>query len=359
MGGTSSSTAGRRYRRSRRLRHERHGVVAVIGTLLALLVFFALFGIFLTEYVPVWMTDNESYLTAQAAASFAQFKAQIDAQYALGGPATYGTPFTLSSSGVPLIAQPTEGTLVFIPNTCPYGFFSPTNTAPGTPDAAYYGQPRVPTVCVFVNVTESYGPGGAPKYSQAVLSGVLQFSLPNRYYTPEEFYMEDDAVIQSQSLGYQLMAIPPPLNFTVVPGNTSVTDSFVQLYGNASTVVGQGSEDVYSHLRYTSVVTSNGHPLAGVQQPLNFSFTIGTQWPCAWDQYLYKVLTTSGLNQANISYSQNFDGNLTTPIGPTWTGGSCFNSIGLTSILSFQVKGVTYATLYQAGFGVGVGVGGD
>jgi hypothetical protein len=358
MGGTNSANAGRRYRRARRLRDERRGVVAVIGTLLALLVFFALFGIFLTQYVPVWMTDNEAYFTAQAAASFGQFKSAVDAQYALGGPDTYGTPFVLSSGSVPLIAQPTQGTLDFIPNTCPYGFFSPVNTPTTSYNARYYGEPRVGTYCVFANVTLSYGPGGSGVYSQAVTSGVLTFILPNRYYSPETFYMEDDGVIQSQDLGYEVMAIPPPLNITVVPGNTTISDSFLQFYGNASSVTGQGSQDVYSHFRYSSVVSSNGKLVAGVQQPLSFSFTIGTSYPCAWSTYLYHVLSTSGVPSANVSYSTVFDNNTTTPIANTFSG-NCFQANGATTILSFQVRGVNYATLYQAGIGIGLGVGGD
>jgi hypothetical protein len=355
MGGTASWKSGRRYRRAHRLRHSDRGVVAVIGTLLALLVFFALFGVFLTQYVPVWMTDNEEYFTAQASASFAQFKSSVDAQYALGGPQSYGTPFVLSSAAVPLIAQPTIGTLDFIPNTCPSGFHTPVNT-PGTPH--YYGLPRNPQYCVFVNVTESYGPGGIVGYSQSVPTGVLEFILPNRYYTPETFYMEDDAVIQSQSIGYQIMANPPPLNFTQVGANTSVSDSFVQFYGNASSVIGQGSEEVYSHLRYSSTVTSNGKPSGTTLLPLTFTFTIGTQWPCAWSTYLYHVLTTSGLPSGNVTFSNSVEGNTTTPIANTFSG-SCFNNGGATTILSFSVIGVDWATLYLGGLGIGMGVGSD
>jgi hypothetical protein len=354
MGGTASSQSGRRYRRAHRLRDQQRGVVAVIGTLLALLVFFALFGIFLTQYVPVWMTDNEATFTAQATTSFAQFKSSVDAQYTLGGPETYGTPFVMSSQGVPLIAQPTLGTLDFVPNTCPLGFKTPVNS-PGSP---YYGMPRNPGYCVFVNVTESYGPGGIVGYSQAVPTGILEFILPNRYYSPETFYMEDDAVIQSQSVGYQIMAIPPPLNFTQVGANTSASDSFLQFYGNASSVVGQGSQEVYSHLRYTSTATSNGKLIAGVQQPLTFTFTIGTQWPCAWSTYLYHVLTTSGIPSGNVSFSTSVEGNLTTPIANTFSG-SCFDIEGATTILSFSVRGVDWATLYLAGVSIGIGVGSD
>jgi hypothetical protein len=357
MGGTANSKSGRRYRRARRLRNHERGVVAVIGTLLALLVFFALFGVFLTQYVPVWMTDNEAYFTSQAATSMAQFKSGLDSQWALNGPQVIGTPFTLASAAVPLIAQPTQGTLDFIPNTCPYGFFNPVNAINAT-EKAHYGQPRVPTYCVFVNVTESYGPGGIVGYSQSVPTGVFEFLLPNRYYSPETFYMEDDAVIQSQSASYQIMSIPPPLNFTQVGANTSVSDSFVQLYGNASSVVGQGSEEVYTHLRYSSTVTSNGAIVAGTLHPLTFTFTIGTQWPCAWNNYLYHVLTTSGLPAGNITYQTNFAGNNTNLIQSTY-GGACSLLNGQTSILSFSIVGVDWATLYLAGFGIGMGVGSD
>ena len=351
MGGTNSSTTGRRYRRARRLRHEQHGVVAVIGTLLALLVFFALFGIFLTQYVPLWMTDNESQLTAQAATSFASFKSSVDAQYTLNGPQSYGTPFVISSQGVPLIAQPTQGALVFLPSTCPGGFHFKGDGLGG--NATNYGQPVNPPYCVFVNVTESIGPGGGASYSQSIPSGILQLLLPNRYYTPETFYYEDDAVIQSQSSGYQIMAFPPPLNVSTIGGNTTVSDSFLQLYGNASTVVGQGSEEVYSHLRFSQLVTSNGGPSL---TPFKFTFEIGTQYPCAWSPYLFHVVNTSGLAPSGYALMNTFQGTPTIPLSSAFPG-SCFNINGATTILSFSILSVNYARLYQAGIQVGIGVG--
>lgn len=345
MGGANSSTAGRRYRRARRLRHEDRGVVAVIGTLLALLVFFALFGIFLTQYVPLWMTDNEALFTAQAATSFAQFKGSVDTQYALHGPQSYGTPFTISSQNVPLIAQPTQGTLDFLPSTCPAGFYSPSSSPVG--HSGDYGKPIRPAYCVFANVSESIGPGGTQSYSQEIASGTLQFLLPNRYYTPETFYYEDDAVIQSQSSGYQIMAFPPPLNISVVGSNTTVSDTLLQLYGNSSSVVGQGSSEVYSGLRFSQFVTSNG---GSARTPFTFTFTIGTQYPCAWSPYLYHVLSLSGL--ASSSYTL-------TNISAVFPGSpaSCFNVNGATTILSFTISAVNYAQLYLAGVQVSMGIG--
>ena len=358
MGGTNGSTARRRYRQGRRLRHGRRGVVAVIGTLLALLVFFALFGIFLTQYVPLWMIDNESLLTAQASTSFANFKSSVDEQYALDGPQSYGTPFVISSQGVPLIAQPTQGSLIFLPNTCPAGLYSKGSTPVGVSGnvTGQFGQPVTPSYCVFANISESTGPGGAKNFGQQITTGILELVLPNRYYTPETFYYEDDGVVQSQSSGYQVMAFPPPLNLSVLNGNATVTDSFLQLYGNASTVFGQGSEEVYSHLKFSNLVTSNGNGL-----PFNFTFEIGTQYPCAWDPYLYHVVTSSGLTATKSAGPYYrlvnwFQGQESTPLTSVYSG-SCFNSNGATTILSFTLFNINYAAVYQAGVQVGMGVG--
>jgi hypothetical protein len=377
MGGTNSPAAGRRYRRARRLRHESRGVVAVIGTLLALLVFFALFGIFLTQYVPLWMTDNESLLVAESSTSFATFKSIIDQQYALGGPQTVGTPFAISSQSVPLIAQPTEGTLVFLPNSCPGAGGVPFYTSGGieggnggsSSATKQYGQPVNPAFCAFANITESVGPGGYKNYGQAIATGSLQLVLPNRYYTPETFYFEDDGVVQTQSVGYQVMAFPPPLNISsvgVVPGmpysgNVTVTSSFLQLYGNSSSVVGQGSEEVYSQLKYANLQTSNGGG-----QSFNFTFEIGTAFPCAWDPYLYNVVTQSGLPAGTAAtekagdsvYQLNatFSHTSSVPLSKTFSG-NCFSSSGATTVLAFTLYNIDYAQVYFAGVQVTLGVG--
>ena len=166
MGETPNFNASRRYRRARRLHGDRRGVVAVIGTLLALLVFFTLFGIFLTQYLPLWMTDNESQFTAQAATVRpVQVECRQPVQFSPSGPQTLGTPFVVSSQGVPLLAQPTQATLIFLPSSCPNGFYA-KGIAGAT--AANYGQPVSSTKCVFANTTLSQGPGGSGLYSQRI-----------------------------------------------------------------------------------------------------------------------------------------------------------------------------------------------
>jgi len=367
MGGTNISSAGRRYRRAHRLHHQPRGVVAVIGTLLALLVFFALFGIFLTQYLPLWMADNESQFTSQAATSFANFKEAVDSQYILGGPQSIGTAFTISSQGVPLLAQPTEGTLAFLPTTCPGGFYT-KGGSPTPPSNLYVGQPITTGYCVFENITLNYGPGATSTslnyYSQHVSSGVLEMVLPNRYFTAQTFYFEDDALVQSQGGGQQIIALPPPLNVTTTGGNTTVTTSFLQMYGNASTVIGQGSEQVFSHLRYTQTVASNGFPLNGGRSLLNVTFEIGTQFPCAWQNLLRSTMNVSGIpySAAGMTYPATYY-NWTNPTTHNTqtipvASSSCTYSNGATTVLSLKITNVDYATVFYAGVQLAVGIGG-
>jgi hypothetical protein len=366
MGGTTAARAGCRFRRARRLHRSDRGVVSVVGTLLALLVFFALFGIFLTQYVPLWMTDNESAFSSQAAFAFSQLKSNIDYQYSVGGPTTLGVPFTLTSNGVPLIAQATQATLDFIPSNCApqsvagYTQQVPFYTVTVHPAGTVIGQPVAPGQCIFANVTVGYGPGGTgtPSYYH-MSTGTLEMLLPNRYYTPETFYYEDDAVIQSQLGGYQVMAFPPPFNVTTYAGNTTVATSFLQLYGNATAVVGQQSQQVFSSNYFSQFVATNGKYVAASKTylPTNFSFEIGTQYPCAWYAYLNSAMATSGLTARSL-YWLNVTG-LAPFTAPSTS--TCANDAanGATTVVWLQIRPVVdYATLFYAGSTLTVGVGG-
>ena len=343
MGGTRSRRSGRRYRRARRLHADDRGVVAVIGTLLSLLVFFALFGIFLTQYVPIWMTENESAFTTSVATSFAQLKSNVDTQYVLDGPPTLGTPFSISSAGIPLIAQPTEGALSFIPSNCPAGFYAKGMSGA---TSANYGQPVNPTYCVFENQTIRPGFGGSGLISLEVSTGILNMILPNRYYTGETFVYEADGVIDSQTGGYQIMAYAPPLNATRIAGNTTVSSSFLQLYGNATTVIGTGTQEVYSHLRYTQEITYNGYNgTSHVLRAFNYTFEIGTQYPCSWWKFLSSQMNVSGVPTSQFTLS------------PSTYPGNCNNALGQTTDLTLTLTAVNYVNLFYAGVQISLGIG--
>ncbi len=336
-------------------------MVAVIGTLLALLVFFALFGIFLTQYVPLWMTDNEAQFTSQTATSFAQFKSYVDSQYLIGGPSVYGTPFTLSSGNVPLIAQSTEGTLSFVPTTCPSGFYAASTKGENTSNL---GQPVAPTYCIFENVTLSSGPGGSGPFSQHMPTGLLEMQLPNRYYSGQAFYYEDDGVVQSQGGAQEILMAPPPFNVTTVASNTSFTGSFLQLSGNATSIVGQGVEEVFSHLRYTQAIASSGVISAGVPQgnSLTVTFEIGTPNPCAWQRFLWSQMNVSGIPFSNTTTSGVSSYNFFTPGTSTNSipvkNPVCTSISGTTTILAVDLHNIDYATVFYAGVQLTFGVGG-
>lgn len=301
---------GRRgYRRRHRLSRDRRAVVSVVGTLLALLVFFALFGIFLTQYVPLWMIDNESQFSSLTQQEFANLKSNMDLQAALDGPNVYATPFVMSSEGVPLIAQPTQSILNFVP--------------------------RLPGV--FANVSMSVGPGGSSAFYQNFSLGTLQMQLPNRYYSPQTFELEDDAVIQSQADTQQVVSFPPTLAFNESGSQIGVTLSLVQLYGNATQTVSVGTQEVYSHFLGTQTFTSTG--VGG--SPFTGQFRLGTHFPCAWATYLNGAMLRAGIGASHYTLSPS----------------SCVASNGQAQLIVLKFLGISSMTVILGQFSIAVGVG--
>jgi hypothetical protein len=308
MGDSSARLRRRRYRR--RIRRNSRGVVSVIGTLLALLVFFALFGVFLTQYLPLWMNENEVTFTNRAESSMAELKSNIDLQAAVGSPPVFQTPFSMNSEGVPLIAQPTVGILSFIPFT------------PG----------------VFANVTMNPGPGNGKLFSQNVTLGTVTMYLPNRYYSAQTFSLEDDAVVQAQTDTTQILAFPPTMTVNQSGSQISVTMSLVQLLGNASQVITTGTQEVSSHFIFAQTYASNGTGLPG---SLTASLTLGTHYPCAWATYLSQLLTSSKIGAAHYTLSPS----------------TCVASLGNVVTLSLHFMAISTFTLVFSEFNIVTGVG--
>ena len=344
MGALRAERSGRRFRRARRLNRSPRGVAAVVGTLLALLVFFALFGIFLTEYLPLWMTDNESQLTSQVDAAMALFKSNVDAQAALDGPSVYTTSFPISSNGVPLLAQPTEATLVLLPTSCPAGFLA-------------NGAPSTKTSCIFEREAFSGGAGAKTNlgWNSTSTSSILQVQLPNRYFNQQEFLFEDDAEIQSQYNTFASIVSPPPLTIDKTSVNTTVSTSFLGLYGNATVVTGQGSEEVYSRLVTASTANSNGLFLSGSGKPVvfNFTFQIGTRNLCPWYNYVTGLVASAGLSAA--AYSISWWNGVKTTTAPTTS--VCLDSTGITYVLTLKVLNISFASVVLSSFDIAMGVG--
>ena len=324
------------YRHFRRLRRDRRGVVAVVGTLLALLVFFALFGIFLTEYLPLWMEENESQLTYSLQTSLATLKSGVDDQYIFGAIPSYSVPFTTSSNSVPLLAQPTAATLSFL-NGCPDGFYSSN----GTPE-------KIGT-CDFERVTYSTAKGSSSSsqthnYTQTEATNYLEVSVPNRYYTPVVFWFESDAVTATQTDGHAWTAVPPPFNLTKSGSNLTIRSSLLTFIGNGSSFTGIGSKDITSHFLYSTNVSSVGRFLSGTAtaRSFNVTMTLGVHNLCAWYNYLYNqtydVLGASSSTTWTIT-AVGQSGSVTLPASAT----ICVASITSSYDLTLTVYSVSYA----------------
>ena len=299
-----------RWRHRRSFRRHHRGVVAVVGTLLALLVFFALFGLFITQYLPLWMTDNESSFSADLQASMATLKSNIDLQMLVQGPAVYSTPFTMQSEGVPLLAQPTSATMIFDP-----------------------GQSGV-----FANVSATVGPGGAGAIYRNFSLGTLTVTSPNRYYSPQIFELEDDAVIQSQSDQQQILAFPPLFAINNTGGQIGVDLAMVQMYGNATQAVSTGTQEVASHFLFSQSYTSGG---IGLGVTFNAEFKIGTHFPCAWATFLSGMLTRSGIATSHYTLSPS----------------TCIASNGIAKIVDLKFTNINAFTLVLGTFTIVMGVG--
>lgn len=323
--------------------------------MLSLLVFFALFGVFITQYVPLWMSENENQFSNEAQASLETLKQYVDDQAIFGAPHTYAVPFTLSSDGIPLFAQPTQGSLSYLAGGCSQGFTSS-------------GFPVDNRSCVYQRLTyellssPALGPNQTltpQPITYASATNYLQMQLPNRYFPSQDLFFDSDAVIVSQAGGGQWMLVPPPLTISMNGPNTTVTGSFVTLLGSPSAYSSQGVKDVYStSLSSTNVssfgrfvLVTNGSNNTTLKQPLPFDveFEVGTHNPCAWQGFLANLTGSSALRGLNYSLKQY----------PSAATSSCGNPLGRTSVVTLTVHDVTFAQAYIGQSELSFNVGGS
>ncbi len=321
--------------------------MAVVGTLLALLVFFALFGVFLTQYVPLWMDENEAQLSNGLVASLSGLKAGVDQQYLLGNIPTYSVPFTVSSQSVPLFAQPTVATLAYL-SGCTSGFTTG-------------GKPSSLGACTFESLAFTTGTtsskGANHPFNQEATTDYLSVTVPNRYYPTETYYFENDAILGSESQAKQWAVVPPPLNISKSNGNLSFQTSMLIFLGNATSFTGIGSKDVsstiLSHRLDTS--TSRFESSSGAAKTFNVTMTLGVYDVCGWYNYLYNT-TYAALGAPSHGWS----------LGVTSTGGSvttfglstCYGSVAATYDITLTILSVNYGSAFVVEDELGFNAGG-
>ncbi|MGA7861826.1 MAG: hypothetical protein WCB19_08225 [Thermoplasmata archaeon] len=313
--GVSVHHRGQRARH-RRFRRNRRGLVAVVGTLLSLLVFLSLFGTFLTFYLPLWMSDNEANFTGGVATSLAELQSNMVLQAGTGEPPILSTPFTMSSDSVPLLSVPTTGTLAFLP--------------------------RTPGASVSLSIP-NFLTGNTPyKQTFGGLSlGTLLLTLPNRYFSPETFDLEDGAVIQSEGDTNQLIAYPPIFELQKTGPSLDLTLMLTQMYGNATRLTSPGTIEVYSQLLGDTQTLRNN--VTGAVASLFLNVT--THYPCAWSTFFTQSRTVANVSaaQMTVTYSSGY-----TP---------CTATSGLAKNVNVLITNIASVTLILANFQVSAGIG--
>jgi hypothetical protein len=289
--------------------------VAVVGTLLSLLVFLSLFGTFLTFYLPLWMADNEESFTSNVETSLAELQSNMQLQAETGEPPILSTPFTMSSDSVPLLSVSTTATLTFLPNT------------PGTSMSL--------TIPNFLTTGSTYTQtlGGS--------LGTMLITVPNRYFSPETFQVENGAVIQSAGDANQLVAYPPLFLLQKTGTSLSLSLMLMQLYGNASRLTSPGTIEVYSQLlgNTQSLQNTNGVPVSSL------TLSVTTHFPCAWSTFFTQSrgLANVSATQMAISYSAGY-----TP---------CTAISGLAKTVTVTITNIATVTLILANIQLSSGIG--
>ena len=254
----------RRFPAHRRLR-QRRGVAAAIGTLLALLVFMSLFGLFVTQFVPLWMTDNEASFTATVQGQFGTIKQNLDLLALDGGNVrSLAAAVTMESGNIPVMAQATQGVLAYQSSLSLYTNISFNLTGVSLPRTSH-----------------------AQDFYQNFTPGEISMDIPNRYYVPTTFSLSNGAVVSQQSGGSSSMLFAPSFQAITVGTSTTLYLTLYEMLGNGTRLTSTGTEEVY-----TAYAATQSYPGA-TNTSVDLNFT--TPYPCAWIHYLNSTFKASGV----------------------------------------------------------------
>jgi hypothetical protein len=280
-------------KRLKRFGRDREGVASVVGTIMALMVFLAFLSLFINQWVPVMINDNEAQHMTQVINQFGQLKQAIDS-LVVNWPKSEAfnmyTAVTMNSPGVPLFAAETPGelSLRIIKKTGNYGY----NTGEFT-------------------VQTWGGTGTYPGVSQSSV-GSIRFYSGNRQYVPQSIIYENGAIIISQQEGSSVKGSP---GFTVQKLNSSISLKFelVKLMG-VDTVVGShlaGAspvEGINARMLFVTSEPTNGGVINYGNNYRNVSINLTTDHYKGWFNYFNNSLTQKlGPATAFVGHPSNLD----------------------------------------------------
>jgi hypothetical protein len=242
-------------------------------------------GIFTNQFVPAWMSDNESTHMSQVIGQFTTLKSQVDigvsnSQNSLIAPTPIFVPITLSAPGIPVFAASTAGIMSFVPESL--------------------------SLRPIFNVTYTYR--SATTGTQLTLSpsndgragGSLDLYCPNRYYVEEHLIYENGAVILNQSDGEFVIA---GAQFAVKNVGTGQSPSRVvmmtqvSMQGENKTIGGTGSKGVNADITYASTTAYDN------ADKTTLTITMTTQHGVAWKNFFLRALNGT----ANMTIGHGFN----------------------------------------------------
>ncbi len=248
---------------------DEEGVAATVGTIMSLLVFMTFMGIFLNQFVPVWMSDNESAHMSDAVEQFVNLKSQVDGLISdtansVLAPTPLYIPVTLSSPGIPVFAGPTAGILSFV-----------TETISARPS---------------VNISYAGDSYTLSESNDGHTGGNLELYCPNRYFVEQTLVYECGAIIVNQTDG-EMVKSGIQLSVSSYSGDVVMKMTQISLVGTNKTVGGVGSKGVSADMLYAG--TSEYRSSAGTP----VTITILTEHGVAWEKYFNRTLTEDSLER--------------------------------------------------------------
>ncbi len=265
-----------RKRLTRRLSWDEEGVSSTIGTIMAMMIFLTLLSMFMNQYVPIWMEDNEATHMNDVEGQFATLKHSIDLQILAGTMGKYDvslySPVTLGAEGIPMFSAPTLGQLSV----------NPDPSRSGTEVSWNYNMS---------------GNGAQMLYSNS--SGNVKLLVPNRYYVVQTIVYENDAIILSQAEG-QLVKAPPQITLRKEGARYNMIITQTSLIGKNQTFNGFDNRGITTYMR---AVTTSTFDDVDAHIPTTDALTGDiyinqtTQYGDAWESYFDNMMLRYGFTQ--------------------------------------------------------------
>ncbi len=233
----NSNNKGHNIKRlTRRLSWDDEGVSSTIGTIMAMMIFLTFLSMFMNQYVPIWMEDNEATHMNDVEGEFATLKHSINIQILAGMMGKYDvslySPVTLGAQGIPMFAAPTMGQLSVNPD--PADSKSEINWV--------------------YNVTGASSPEDGNRMFWSNSSGMVRLLVPNRYFVIQTMVYENDAIILSQKEG-ELVKAPPQITFRQEGSRYNMVITQISMIGNNQTFNGFDNRGITTYLRSATTAT--------------------------------------------------------------------------------------------------------